>query len=357
MLCDRDERPSMTGIVSYGVYIPKYRIKPSQVAHAWGKEVKGVENSLGVFEKAVASVDEDAVTLAVESSFRALTNGQIEPEKIGAITIGSESHPYAVKPSSTTVAGILGMQGEYLAVDLEFACKAGTAGIQLLSSLVEAKKAQYCLAIGSDVAQAKPSDVLEYTAGSAAAAFILGRDNLIAELLDFTSYSSDTPDFWRKDNEKFPSHAGRFTGGPAYFAHVGKASELIFEKTKMKPSDFDYAVFHMPNGKFPKEAARKLGFSEQQLKPGFVVPFIGNPYSASSMVGLAATLDIAKNGDKIFVCSYGSGAGADAFVFEVTKNITAHQTKNKESVAKQIKNKQYIDYSLLAKNIISKYRI
>ena len=357
MLCDRDERPSMTGIVSYGVYIPKYRIKPSQVAHAWGKEVKGVENSLGVFEKAVASVDEDAVTLAVESSFRALTNGQIEPEKIGAITIGSESHPYAVKPSSTTVAGILGMQGEYLAVDLEFACKAGTAGIQLLSSLVEAKKAQYCLAIGSDVAQAKPSDVLEYTAGSAAAAFILGRDNLIAELLDFTSYSSDTPDFWRKDNEKFPSHAGRFTGEPAYFAHVIGASEALLKKINLKPSNFKYAVFHMPNAKFPKTVSKKLGFSKEQMEPGFVVPYIGNPYSGSSMVGLAATLDIAKPKDKIFVCSYGSGAGADAFVFEVTPEIKAYQKSMKDTVTSQIKNKEYIDYSLIAKNILTKYRI
>src|SRR3989338_7939781 len=167
----------MIGIVSYGTYIPKYRIKPSQIAQAWGKEVKGVESSLGVFEKAVASVDEDAVTLAVEASFKALTNSQITPEKIGAITVGSESHPYAVKPTSTTVAGILGLPEELLAADLEFACKAGTVGIQLLSGLVSTNKAKYVLAIGSDVAQSKPSDVLEYTAGCAAAAYILGKDN------------------------------------------------------------------------------------------------------------------------------------------------------------------------------------
>ena len=348
---------SMTGIVSYGVYIPKYRIKPSQIAAAWHKEVKGVEKSLGVFEKAVASTDEDAVTLAVEASFKALSSSKLKATDLGAITIGSESHPYAVKPSSTIVAGILGMSGEYLAVDLEFACKAGTAGVQLLSSLVAANKAKYCLAIGSDVAQSKPSDVLEYTAGSAAAAFILGKDNLIANLIDFTSFSSDTPDFWRRDIEKFPSHAGRFTGEPAYFAHVLGASDLMLKKAKMKPSDFDYAVFHMPNAKFPATAAKKLGFTDKQLEPGFVVPYIGNPYSASSLVGLAATLDVAKPGDKIFVCSYGSGAGSDAFVFEGTPEIKEFQKRNKDTVAKQIKNKTYIDYSLIAKNILTKYRI
>ena len=347
----------MIGIVSYGVYIPKYRIKPSQIAEAWGKEAPEVEKSLGVFEKALASVDEDAITLAIEATFRALSAGNIKPQDIGAITVGSESHPYAVKPSSTTVAEILGMGTDYLAADLEFACKAGTAGIELLSGLIAQGKSKYAIAVGSDVAQSKPSDVLEYTASSAAAAYILGQTKTIANILDFTSYSSDTPDFWRKDTEKFPSHAGRFTGEPAYFAHVIGASKKMMEKVKIGPSDFDFAVFHMPNAKFPKEAAKRLGFSNSQIMPGFVVPQIGNPYSASSLVGLAATLDIAKPRQKIFICSYGSGAGSDAFAIEVTREVLVHQKRNKETVKKQIQNKSYIDYSLIAKNILTKYRI
>lgn len=346
----------MTGIVSYGVYIPKYRIKPSQIAHAWGREVNGMEKALGVFEKSVASVDEDTVTLAVEATLNATLPLDFDLSKIGAITVGSESHPYAVKPTSTTVAGILGLPENLLAVDLEFACKAGTSGIQLLSGLIN-KNIKYVLAIGSDVAQARPSDVLEYTAGSAAASFILGSKDTIANILDFTSFSSDTPDFWRRDTEKFPSHGGRFTGDPAYFNHVLSASRLMLERSKLKPADFSFAVFHMPNGKFPQDAAKKLGFTEAQIKPGFIVSQIGNPYSASSMVGLAATLDIAKPKQKIFMCSYGSGAGSDAFVFETTSLLKVFQKKNKRSVENQIKDKQMIDYSLVARNIINKYRI
>ncbi len=347
----------MTGIVSYGVYIPKYRIKPSQIASAWGKDAQEVEKTLGVFEKSVASVDEDTVTLAVEATLNAALPFGFDLNQIDAITVGSESHPYAVKPSATTIAGILGLKTNLLAVDLEFACKAGTAGIQLLSGLTETKKIKYCLAIGSDVAQSKPADVLEYTAGSAAASFILGNKETIADILDFTSYCSDTPDFWRRDSEKFPSHGGRFTGEPAYFTHVIGAAKLLLEKTKLKPIDFEYAVFHMPNGKFPKEVAKRLGFTDMQIKPGFIVSQIGNPYSASSMVGLASTLDIAKPGQKIFMCSYGSGAGSDAFVFETTPLLKKFQSKNTRSVQSQIQNKQMIDYSLVARNIISKYRI
>ncbi len=347
----------MIGIVSYGTYIPKYRIKPSQIAKTWGKEVSEIEKSLGVFEKAVASYDEDAITLALEAANNALQAGQIDPTQIGGITIGSESHPYVVKPSATIVGEILGMGNDYLAADLEFACKAGTAGIQLLSGLVSQNKAKYVLAIGSDVAQSRPADVLEYTASSAAAAFVLGKTGIIAEIVDFTSFSSDTPDFWRKDTEKFPSHAGRFTGSPAYFAHVIGASEKVLKKVKIEPKDFDFCVFHMPNAKFPKQVAKKLGFNPKQLASGFIVESIGNPYSASSMVGLAATLDVAKVGQLIFMCSYGSGAGSDAFVFEITKEIKDYQKRNSDTVAKQIRNKEYIDYSLIAKNILTKYRI
>lgn len=347
----------MVGIVSYGAYIPRSRIKPSQIAQTWGKESKEIEKSLGVYEKAVASFDEDTITLSIEAAQRALKTGNIDPKNINGITVGSESHPYAVKPSSTTVAEILRMGNDYLAADLEFACKAGTAGIQLLSGLVSQNKAKLVLAIGSDVAQSKPSDVLEYTASSASAAYILGKSDTIANILDFTSFSSDTPDFWRKDTEKFPSHAGRFTGSPAYFAHVMGASNQMLKKVKMTAQNFNYVIFHMPNAKFPKEVAKKLGFTPKQLEAGFIVEYIGNPYSASSMLGLAATLDIAKKGDKIFMCSYGSGAGSDAFVFEVTEKIKDFQRKNTETVAKQIKDKEYIDYSLIAKNILTKYRI
>lgn len=345
----------MSGIISYGTYIPKNRIRLSEISNTWNKEGVDIEKSLGLTEKSVAGIDEDAATLAAEAAYQALTVGQINPTDIEAITIGSESHPYAVKPTSTIVGEILGCGNNYLAADLEFACKAGTAGIQLVSGLIDSKRIKYGLVIGSDVAQARPADVLEYTAASAAGAIVLGNKNVIAEIVDFTSYSSNTPDFWRRDGQKYPSHGGRFTGGPAYFAHVMGASKKLLAKTKMKPSDFDYVVFHMPNSKFPRDAAKKLGFTPAQLAPGFTVEKIGNPYSAATFVGLAAVLDVAKPNQKIFVCSYGSGAGSDSFIYKTTPALTAFQKRNKNTVDTQVKNKRYIVYSEIAKSVIARH--
>ena len=190
-------------------------------------------------------------------------------------------------------------------------------------------------------------DLLEYTSAAAGAACILGRTGLAAELLSYTSYSSDRPDFWRRDGIRFPTHAGRFTGEPAYFAHVLGASHSLLAKAKVKPEDIDYCVFHMPNARFPRDAAKRLGFAPEQLAPSLTVDQIGNPYSASSMLGLAAVLDMAKPGQTIFMASYGSGAGSDAFLWKTTEQLVKSQkskVKRRQTVQDQIAKKTYVDY-------------
>lgn len=337
----------MVGIVSYGTYIPTYRIKLADIATAWKKDPREVVGSLGIDEKSVPGTDEDAVTIALEAAAQSLKTFDGLPTDIDVLFVGSESHPYAVNPTSTIVGELLGVGHNYLAADLEFACKAGTAGMQAIAGLVAADHARVGLAIGADIAQSKPHDALEYTSAAAGVAYILGKENLIAKLLGDTSYSSDTPDFWRRDGIRYPSHAGRFTGEPAYFAHVMGAASRLLEMMAMKPADFDYCVFHMPNGKFPRDVAKRLGFTKEQLAPSLTVDHMGNPYSASAMLGLAATLDVARPGQKIFMASYGSGAGSDAFVWEVTEKIIENRTskiENKNTVTDQIQNKQYVDY-------------
>ncbi|MEK7533381.1 MAG: hydroxymethylglutaryl-CoA synthase [Patescibacteria group bacterium] len=337
----------MVGIVSYGTYIPRYRIRIADIAVAWNKDVEEVVRSLGLTDKSVPGFDEDAATIAVESAIASLS---VFPGKAGDIDVmfvGSESHPYAVNPTSTIVGELLGIGHAYLAVDMEFACKAGTTAMQTIAGLIAAGHARIGMAIGTDTAQGKPHDFLEYTAAAGGAAFLLGSDHIVAKLLADTSYSSDTPDFWRRDGMRYPSHAGRFTGEPAYYSHVLGASHRLLEMTKTNPADYDYCIFHSPNGKFPREVARRLGFTSAQLAPSLLVDYIGNAYSATTMLSLAAVLDIARANQKIFMVSYGSGAGSDAFVWETTKELVSLQkakAKTKQLVAYQIQQKTYVDY-------------
>lgn len=337
----------MIGIVSYGSYIPRYRIRVADIARAWKKDAEEVSRTLGLTDKSVPGFDEDAVTIAIESALESLQFFHGKPTDVEVLFVGSESHPYAVNPTSTIVGELLGLGHNYLAADFEFACKAGTAAITAIAGLVAAGHAQYGLAVGADTAQGKPHDFLEYTAAAGGAAYIIGKDRLVTRLLADTSYSSDTPDFWRRDGMRYPSHAGRFTGEPAYYHHVMGAARRLLDMTNTTPSDYAHCVFHMPNGKFPREVAKRLGFTSEQLRSSLIVDAVGNPYSASSMLGLAAVLDLAKPHQKIFMVSYGSGAGSDAFIWETTDELAKIQKEkvnHQQAVHDQILKKTYIDY-------------
>ena len=136
----------------------------------------------------------------------------VDPEEIGAVYVGSESHPYAVKPTACTVGEAIRATPNMTAADYEFACKAGTAAIQTCKGLVKSGMIQYGMAVGSDVAQGAPGDALEYTAAAGGAAFLIGNVNPIAEIHHTCSFTTDTPDFWRREGQNYPRHGGRFTG-------------------------------------------------------------------------------------------------------------------------------------------------
>ncbi len=342
----------MAGIIGYGAHIPLFRIKVEEIAKVWNDEPESIKKGLNITEKSVPAIDEDAATIAVEAARRAVSHAGIDPKEIGAIYVGSESHPYAVKPTATIVSQAILTGNRLTAADLEFACKAGTAGIQMAMGMTDSNIIKYGMSIGSDTSQGRPGDALEYTASAGGAAFIIGskKSEYIAEILKTTSFTSDTPDFWRREGASFPSHGGRFTGEPAYFKHIVNATNQLFELTGFKPSDFTYAVFHQPNGKFPLTAAKTLGFEEKQIKDGLLTPMIGNTYSGASMLGLAAVLDVANPGDKIMLTSFGSGAGSDSFAIEVTEGIKEKRDRVTKIMDIINTKKIYIDYATYLKN-------
>ncbi len=339
----------MVGIVGYGSYVPRYRIKVEEIAHQWGRDPGTVKRGLLLQEKTVPGMDEDTITISFEAARNTLKRAGIDPTDIGALYIGSESHPYAVKPSGTVVAEALGIVPNVHIADYEFACKAGTEAMFVAYGLVKAGLMKYAMGIGADTSQGAPGDALEFSASAGGSAFILGKDRVVAEVLDTFSYTTDTPDFWRREGAFYPLHGGRFTGQPAYFKHVLSAGKAILDKSGYKASDFAYAIFHMPNGKFPLTAGKKLGFTKEQMEPGWVVPLMGNTYSGSSPTGFSATLDVAKPNDLILLVSFGSGAGSDAFIFKITERIDDVRDKADKVKDMLENNRIYLDYGEYAK--------
>jgi len=313
----RTARP--VGVAGYGAYVPRPRIAAATIASAWGR---AEDARLPVREKSVPSADEDTVTMAIEAARGALLRSGVAPSAIRAVWVGTESKPYAVKPSSTIVAEAIGATPWVSAADLEFACKAGSEAMQAACAYVGSGMADYALAIGMDAAQSRPGDHLELTAAAGGAAFLFGpAEGALAAVEASRSYVTDTPDFFRRQHMHYPEHGHRFTGEPSYFTHSLEASRALLAELGRRPSDYRWAVFHQPNPKFMRKVASELGFGEGQIAPGAVVDRIGNTYSGASLLGLAAVLDEARAGDRIFFCSYGSGAGSDAFSFVATSRL------------------------------------
>lgn len=341
----KSHRP--VGIVGYGAYVPRYRLSTAEISRLW----RGVDDpgQLPVPQKSVPGPDEDTITMSIEAAQNALLRAQISAEQVRAVWVGSESHPYAVKPSGTILAEALGITPLTLAGDFEFACKAGTEALQAAFAFVGSEMADFALAAAMDTAQGRPGDALEYTAAAGGAAFVVGpASHAVAVLEGSLSYVTDTPDFFRRSYQKYPEHGNRFTGEPAYFHHIGQAAKMLMSELNLRPSDFAAAVFHQPNSKFPLKIARELGFRVEQVQVGLLSPQIGNTYAGSSPLGFAAVLDQSQPGDRILMVSFGSGAGSDAFSFTVTEKI--EQVRHRAPLTTDyIRRSRWVDYATYAR--------
>ena len=330
------------GLVGYGAYVPRLRLPAKEVARVWSEG----SALLPIREKSVPALDEDVITMSIEATRNALARAHISVEDIGALWVGSESHPYAVKPTSTVVAEAIGAVPHLLAADWEFACKAGSEALQAAIGMVGSGMMRYAIAVGMDTAQGRPGDALEYTAGAGGAAFIVGpQDEALVEIEASLSYVTDTPDFWRRPGARYPQHGQRFTGEPAYFRHITAAAQELMQALGRTPADYRFAVLHQPNTKFPQRAADLLGFSTDQMRAGLLVPEIGNTYAGAALIGLTAVLDEAEAGDRVLVVSFGSGAGSDAFSLRVTPRLAecrARAPRTRDYIARR----KEIDYGV-----------
>ena len=239
------------GIVGYGAYVPRYRLPAREVSRIW----MGGRGGLPIKEKAVPGLDEDVATMSIEAARNAMLRAKINPQELRAVWVGSESHPYAVKPTSTIVAEAIGAVPNTQAADWEFACKAGTEALVAAMGLVGSGMGHYAMAVGMDTAQGKPGDALEYTAGAGGAAYIVGpAEEALAVINSSYSYVTDTPDFWRRPEAKYPEHGMRFTGEPAYFKHILEAGRRLMDASGITAKDLSLGGF--PSAQHQVSSAR-----------------------------------------------------------------------------------------------------
>jgi hydroxymethylglutaryl-CoA synthase len=328
------------GISGYGVYIPRYRIKTTDISKVWGGGVPRVE------EKSVVGLDEDAFTMATESSLNALDMAGIGSDQLDAVYVASQSFPFSDKTTSSTLAAAIGCKKEVFTATFADSSNAGTTALISALDFLNAGKGKKVLVTVADCQQSDPGSIAERTLGAGAASFIISSENLIASIEATNSIRGDIGDeLVKEDNRIRESGFERFAKGYGYSGHINSTTKGLMKK--IGSINMDHVIFQQPDGAVPMSTARKLGFQDNQVAQGFLVKKIGDAGAASCLLGLASVLDVAKSKENILVVSYGFGVGSDAIYLAMGDQ--SHEPEKYRTVKKYIERNEPIDYLTFSK--------
>jgi 3-hydroxy-3-methylglutaryl CoA synthase len=308
----------MVGILSYGVYIPKYRLSHSAVGEAWGKRS-------GKGERAVANYDEDTLTMAVEATRNSL--GQLDPKTIDGLYFASTTLPYREKSNSVLVSTVMDFRRDIITADFSGSLRCGTAAFRAAMNAIESGSARRIVVVISESRLAEPDSATEQKFGDGSAAFVLGESESIADVQGNCSICDEFTDYWRKSNDSFVK-----MGDPSFIRRSGysrimrEAVETILNKYSLKPEDLDRVILYAPDGRSLLSIGKRLEFDPQRQMQDSIFDTIGNTGSALPFMMLISNLDQSKPGERLLLVSYGEGT--DGFIFKTTENIANYKAKN-----------------------------
>jgi hydroxymethylglutaryl-CoA synthase len=302
------------GISGYGVAIPRFRIRGEEYVKAWGSFA-----AADVEEKSVLGYDEDMITLGAKAARRALESGGTSPDGVSRLAFASTTPPYGEKLLSSTFVSALGLPQGVFSSDHTTSTRAGTEAFIASLEHLAANPRGRSLVIVADAPMASLADPLEHAFGAGAAAFLLQGSPQIAAVEGHASVAMEHfGERFRAPEDERLTDLGirRFSEDSYLSATVGAATQLM-SASGTKAGDFEHAVLQQPDGRLPVLAAARIGLAKSQLAAGLVAPYLGDLGAGSTLVGLAAALDVAKRDARVLVVSYGSGAGSDAISFRV----------------------------------------
>jgi len=301
----------MTGIVSYGGYIPLHRLSRAEIAKAWG-----VNAPRG--EKAVASHDEDSLTMSVAAARNCLKG--IDPRSVGALYFASTTSPYREKQAAATVAAVLGMDREAFTADFSGSLRAGTNAIKAAMDAVNSGSANSVLVCAAECRLGMPNGSNEMSFGDGAAAVLIGNAGVAATIDATYTMSDEIIDVYRSDKDAFVhSWESRFVREDGHGRVLPEAVSAALKRCGLSPKDFSKAVLYAPDSRQLAAVARKLGFEmETQVQDTFYSE-IGDTGTAQPLISLVAALENAKAGDRLLLASYGNGA--DVMVMSAGEEI------------------------------------
>lgn len=307
----------MVGIVSYGGYIPRYRLSRMTVVQnmAW---YFPVIMAVAGGEKAVANWDEDAVSMAVAAAYDCMAGK--DRKALGGVYLASTTLPFADRLNAGIVAAALNVP-ENGATNADFAAcmKGGTTASLAALDAVASGRASSILVAAADQRRTKMATMFEMFYGDGAAALLFGNKDVIAEFKGSHSINCDFADHYRGSGRDFDyGWEERWVRDEGYGKIIPQAIAGFLKKTGMKIEDFSKIIYPCYFGGTHKDIGKKIGADGAKLQNN-LHNNCGDTGTAHPLVMMAAALEDAKPGDKILLASFGQGC--DVLAFEVTENI------------------------------------
>jgi 3-hydroxy-3-methylglutaryl CoA synthase len=268
-------------------------------------------------EKAVANYDEDSVTMAVASAIDCLEGK--DRSRIEGVYFASTTMPYKERLNAGIVAAALALDERIRAADFTGGLKAGSTALLSALESVESGRTKSVLVCASDWRLGKPGSPQEMIFGDAAAAFLIGEGEVIAEFKGSFSTTYDFVDHYRGASSAYDRQwEDRWIRDMGYDFLVPEVIRGLLEKYGLKMSDFTAVVYPCP---YPAERQKlnKILKIPPNASQDRLYAQIGDAGAAQPLVMLTSALESARPGDKILLVSFGSGC--DALYFEMTGQV------------------------------------
>jgi len=289
----------MAGIVTYGAYIPLYRLNRGEIARAW-------DTPPAPGERAVANFDEDSLSMGVEAALDCIKG--IDPGSIGGVFFASTNAPYKDKQTAATIAMVLGVKREAITMDFGGSLRRGTNALRAAVDTVKSGTANNVLVVASEMRLGYPAGAGEMSFGDGSAAILVGTKGCIAEVENCYTIYEELQDFWRSDRDQFVRSAeDRFIVDEGYNQVVPNAVSGAMKAFNLKSADFATCALYVPSQRQASSLVKKLGFDPKTQSKDALFYSVGDTGAAMALMMLVQSLEDSKADSRILVVGYGNG--------------------------------------------------
>lgn len=331
-----------------------YSLDLATFAKEKGTELEKYTIGIGQEKMSIAPPDEDVVTLAAKAAQPILE--QIDKNLITAVLFATESGVDQSKSAGAFLHGLLELPKRCRVVEFKHACYAGTAALQMATTMVKANPKENILVIAADIAKYDIDSSGEATQGCGAVAMLVKKNPRILAIEPGSGYyTDDVMDFWRPNHRTTALVDGKYST-KIYLSSLKHAWDHFVEETGRQFEDIDAFCYHIPFSRMTEKAhktlTKKLAIDlpdeifKLQTQAGQIYNrLVGNSYSASLFIGFCSFLDNAKQDltqKRFGFFSYGSGCVAEFFSGKIQSGY--QKVLMTQSHQSQINNREALNY-------------